>query len=82
MPAGSAPPDVLQALDMLQAGLDALRASLASPEPSTPLQLVSLKEAARQLNLHERTLRRLASRGAGVKIGGAWRVDMDTLMQR
>ena len=73
---------VIAALDAMQVALDQLRASLLNPEPFVAGQMVSLKEAARVLNMHERTVRRLAKAGAGVKAGGVWRVDVERLRAR
>ncbi len=38
-------------------------------------------EAARCLDVHERTVRRMCGRGEldGVKVGGRWRIDRDSL---
>ncbi len=73
---------VIEALDGLQTALDKLRASLVQAEPTVNVRLVSLKEDARQLGMHEKTLRRHAKAGAGVKVGGVWRVDIKRLIAR
>ena len=78
----SRPTSVIAALDAMQVALDQLRASLLNREPFSAGQMVGLKEAARVLNMHERTVRRLAKAGAGVKAGGVWRVDLALLRER
>ena len=71
--------EALAALDLVQAGLDKLRASLTDPEPSAAVRMVSLKDAARRLGMSDRTLRRKPEAYGGVKAGGAWRFDPDKL---
>ena len=45
-------PGVIAALDAMQVALDLLRASLVDPEPSAATPMISIKEAARTLNMH------------------------------
>ncbi|MCW6506893.1 helix-turn-helix domain-containing protein [Lichenifustis flavocetrariae] len=73
---------IVEALDTMQTGLDLLRAALnaAAPEPSD--KLVTIKHAARVLGVSERTVRRRASDGAGVMVGGVWRIAIEALVRR